>query len=200
MVGKKAAQLHGYMKYKVIYADPPWKQRGGRKLEGYKKDTFIVSDNSPQKLYYPTMSVEEICSLPVKDLADSNCALFMWVTNKYLPDARRVVESWGFKYSATIVWAKNKHGGGLGGNVKISTEFLIYATKGKSVCKKPIQQSWINVKKEYVNGYPKGSKKPTFFANLIKEHFEGPYIELFARDKKEGFDSWGNEIKNDIEL
>lgn len=191
-------------KYKVILADPPWDQKAGRKLEGYKtengKQIFNPKSNLSEPLPYPTMTMQDILNLPIQNIADENSVLFLWITNKYLPKIETILTAWGFKYSATIVWAKNKLGGGLGGNVRITTEFLIYATKGKPKCKVPIESSWHNVKRDYVGGYPKHSKKPKYFIDLIEQSFDGPYIELFARENRTGWSAFGNEIENSIEL
>lgn len=103
------------MKYNVIYADPPWKTKAGRPLKGYKivdgKQIFNALSNEPRELPYPTMSVQEICDLPVQSITSDDAHLYMWVTNQYLPQAFKVIEAWGFKYSTTLVWAKNPMGG-----------------------------------------------------------------------------------------
>lgn len=191
-------------KYRVIVADPPWEQKAGRKLKGYKtengKQVFSIENNSSQPMEYKTMALQDICELPIRNLSDDNAVLFLWITNKYLPKIEKILTAWGFKYSATIVWAKNKLGGGLGGNVRITTEFLIYATKGKPKCNVPIDSSWHNVKRDYVGGYPKNSKKPKYFMELIERSFNGPYIELFAREYRTGWSAFGNEIETSIDI
>lgn len=105
-------------KYSVIYADPPWQTKAGRPLSGYKmengKQLFIPTSNTSRELAYNTMTVEEICAMPIQDVATDNCHLYLWVTNQYLMRAGEVIKAWGFKYSTTLVWAKNPMGGGLG--------------------------------------------------------------------------------------
>ena len=148
------------------------------------------------------MKFEDIVKLPVKDFTADNCHLYLWVTNKYLMKAEEVIKAWGFKYSTTLVWAKKPIGSGMGGNFKVSTEFLIFATKGKvgEITNEKINGTWFEQKRQYVNGYPCHSKKPDFFYELIEKVSAGNKLELFAREKRKGWDIWGNELQNDVEL
>ena len=191
-------------KYQTILADPPWNTKAGRPLKGYKmvdgKQIFNHGSNKSKDLSYPTMTVDEICELSIKDITADNCHLYMWVTNQYLLQAEKVIKAWGFKYSTTLVWAKNPMGGGLGGNFRITTEFLIFATKGSLKAKKTHIGTWFNQKREYQNGYPCHSRKPTFFHELIESVSPGPYLELFARRERLGWDVFGDEMKNSITL
>jgi N6-adenosine-specific RNA methylase IME4 len=192
-------------KYNIIYADPPWDQKGGRPLSGgYKKldgvQIFNPKSNKSANLPYNTMCIDAIKKLPVSDICNNDAHLYIWVTNKYLMQVGEIIKSWGFKYSTTLVWIKKPIGGGMGGAFKISTEFLIFATKGKLKTKKSIVGTWFDVKRKYVNGYPCHSKKPDFFRDLISSVSTGNKIELFAREKHDDWDSWGNEIETDIIL
>ena len=192
-------------KYQIIYADPPWQQKAGRPLSGgYKRENGVqvfnpLSDKSAD-LPYDTMSVEEIKLLPVRDIVDTNSHLYLWVTNKYLMNVGEIIKAWGFNYSTTLVWAKRPIGSGMGGTFKVSTEFLIFATRGKVDAKKSVNGTWFDKKRKYVNGYPCHSKKPDFFYELIESVSRGDKVELFAREKKEGWDVWGNEVECDIDL
>lgn len=192
------------MLYKTIYVDPPWKTKAGRAFNGYKivngKQIFNSSSNKTRDLPYETMSVEEICAMPLGAVCDDNCHLYLWVTNQYLMEARQVITAWGFKYSTTLVWAKNPMGGGLGGAFKITTEFLIFATKGKLPAKDKHIGTWFNIKREYKNGFPCHSRKPKFFSELIEKISPGPYLEVFARINHPGWDVYGNQIENSINL
>lgn len=191
-------------KYSVIYADPPWKQKQGRKLKGYKivdgKQVFNSVDDKAQDLPYRTMSFADICNLNVKSIANDNCFLFMWVTNKYLLDAKQVINSWGFKYSTTITWCKQTMGGGLGGDFGINCEYLLFARRGKPKATKKIKSTWFNIKREYENGYPCSSRKPHFFRELIESMTDGDKVELFARKRFDGWDAFGDEIAGSIEI
>ena len=192
-------------KYNVIYADPAWRQKAGRPLSGgYKKENGVqvfnpLSDKSAD-LPYDTMTLDEIKALPVKDIVAKDAHLYIWVTNKYLMDVGKIIKSWGFKYSTTLVWCKKPIGSGMGGTYKVSTEFLIFATRGKLATKKGVNGTWFDVKRKYVNGYPCHSKKPDFFREMIDSVSTGNKIELFAREKHEGWDVWGNEVESNITL
>lgn len=192
-------------KYHVIYADPPWQQKGGRDLSGaYKKvdgkqvfnSTAVKSENLP----YKTMSVDEIASLQIKNIVAKDAVLFLWVTNKYLFEAKKVIDAWGFKYSTNITWSKKPHGGGLGGTFRVSHETLLFCTRGKVNAKNRIKGTVFDVKRPYVNGYPCHSKKPDFFIEMIEFLTDGKRLELFARDRRDGWDSWGNEVENSVGL
>lgn len=193
-------------KYNVIYADPPWQQKAGRKLGDYKKvDGVQVWDSNEtvtQDLPYPTMDVDTIAKLPVKQIANKDAFLFMWVTNKYLLESKKVIEAWGFKYVACITWKKKKMGGGLGGVVRISSEHLLFCRRGNLKAIGNIPESVIEAKRPYVNGYPCHSKKPDVFYELIESLVPStsPKLEMFARNKRDGWNTWGNTVDNDIEI
>lgn len=192
-------------KYKIIYADPPWIQKAGRKLQPYKvidgKQIWNSDTSKTDDLAYPTMTVEEIASIPVIDIVDKNAFLFMWVTNKYLLKAETVIKAWGFEYVACITWRKKKMGGGLGGVVRISSEYLLFCRRGNLKAIGNIPESVIEAKRPYVNGYPCHSKKPEVFAELIESVSpEGKRLEMFARNPRNGWDVFGNEVENSIEI
>lgn len=193
-------------KYSIIYADPAWQQKSAPKMAGYKvvdgKQIFHTLNNKSIDLPYDTMSVDDICKLPIKNIAADNAFLFMWVTNKHLPNAFKVIEAWGFKYSTTIVWCKKPMGGGMGGTFKVTTEFLLFARRGNLKAINGTKGTWFDVKRDYVNGYPVHSLKPQFFRDLI-EYTAGSKlnkIELFARKQHDGWDVFGNEVENSITL
>lgn len=192
------------MKYNVIYADPPWQEKAGRTLGEYTKkngaQVFSVSDNNSRDLEYPTMTVEQIKAIKVKDIAAADAHLYLWTTNHFLPYAFDVIKAWGFRYSTTLVWAKKAFGGGLGGTFKINTEFLLFAKRGTLKATQINFSTWYQVKRNYENGVPKHSKKPYFFHQLIEQTSPGKRIELFAREKRGSWDVYGNEIQNSIEL
>jgi N6-adenosine-specific RNA methylase IME4 len=192
-------------KYNIIYADPAWNQKAGRNLSGGYKTLNGIQVMNPvsnisSNLPYNTMSIDDIKNLPVKDISDDNCHLYIWVTNKYLMQVGEIIKNWGFEYSTTLVWCKKPIGSGMGGVYKISTEFLIFAKKGKLPVKKSIKGTWFDIKRQYVNGYPCHSKKPDFFRDMIDSVSTGSKIELFARNKPDGWDVWGNEVDSDIKF
>jgi site-specific DNA-methyltransferase (adenine-specific) len=193
------------MEYKIIYADPPWIQKAGRKLKPYKvingKQIWNSDEVKTTDLPYQTMTVEEIANIPVKNIVDKDAFLFMWVTNKYLLQAEKVIKAWGFEYVACITWRKKKMGGGLGGVVRISSEYLLFCRRGNLKAIGTIPESVIEAKRPYVNGYPCHSKKPDVFAEIIESVSPpGKRLEMFARNHRDGWDVFGNEVENSIEI
>ena len=181
-------------KYRTIVADPPWKY--GVWGVGSEKSAFSKKHNENEiPIPYETMTVEEIKALNVDDLAGENCELYLWTTQKYLPDAFEVLKAWGFKYCQTLTWCKTPMGTGQGGVYCPTTEFLLLGRKGKMPKVKRIDTTWWNIKRTN-----KHSKKPEFFQELIESVSDAPRLEMFARRKRVGWDIWGNELENDVEL
>lgn len=166
------------MKYKTIVADPPWKYRNQNTGGGM---------NSGSAAKYPVMTTDLICDLAIiEKIADKNCILFLWATIPLLPDAFKVMESWGFHYKTSIIWRKIMSLG-MGFWFRGQCEICLLGIKGKVKafrCQKPnfIQS------KVYEH-----SRKPEEFFKLIDPIIPRPAIELFARDKRKGWDSWGLE-------
>lgn len=169
-------------KYGVIYADPPWRYND-RRCQGNAE------------YHYPTMSVEEICALPVKELASDNCVLFIWSTYPKLKETMQVIEAWGFKYTSIgFQWIKQNRSGngyffGLGRWTRGNTEPCLIAVRGK-----PKRQS-NRVSQLIFAPLRKHSQKPDITRDKIKELMgEQSCIELFARETVPGWDCWGNEV------
>lgn len=178
-------------KYKIIYADPPWQYRVYS-----KKGKGRSAEN-----HYQTMSTDEICKLQIDSIADEDCALFMWVTFPTMLDAFKVISEWGFKYkTVAFVWIKqNKKNPslfwGLGFWTRANAEICILATKGK-----PKRKS-AKVHQVIISPVEEHSKKPNEVRDRIVELLgDLPRVELFARQKVPGWESWGNEIESDIEI
>jgi|ERR1035437_3617608 site-specific DNA-methyltransferase (adenine-specific) len=175
-------------KYKIIYADPPW---------AYRNMGNIQATANAQ---YPTMKNEDICALPIGELADDNSILFLWATFPKIQEALDVMKAWGFEYKTVgFTWIKkNKNGGnffGVGWYTKSNAEVCLIGTKGKAPkISNSISQIIETVRERH-------SKKPAIVRQKIVE-FCGdiPRIELFARQKTKGWDIWGNEIKSDISI
>ncbi len=164
-------------RYQVIYADPPWQ---------VKKIIRKVRPNQVE-MDYPTMSLEEIKALKVQSISEDNSCLFLWTIHSYLPKTFDVMETWGFKYQRTITWDK-QNGMCLFG-FHHRTEFLLFGYKGK-IEMYPHRKAFptlVTVKSEY------HSAKPQIFRDLILP-FGQPRIELFARQKTDGWDVWGDEV------
>ena len=168
-------------KYKIIYADPSWKYQD-------------KGCNGNCESHYPTMSIEDLCNLPIRDITDDDCVLFMWATYPNLKEAFEVIEAWGFKYkTVAFTWVKkNKKSDsyftGLGYWTRANPEICLLATKGKP---KRISKGVRNL---VVSRIREHSRKPDEVRDRIVELMgDIPRIELFAREGTEGWDVWGNE-------
>jgi N6-adenosine-specific RNA methylase IME4 len=179
-------------KYNIIYADPPW--------------TYPKRNNKNTKFgggamgHYPTLSFDDIYNLPIKNLADENCALLLWVTFPKLNKCMKTFEHWGFEYKTIAFnWVKtNKKNDkpffGVGYYTKSNTEVCLLGVKGKM---KPISNYVSSVVIEPRDIH---SKKPSSIRDKIVQLFgDIPRVELFAREKTDGWDIWGNELENDID-
>ena len=170
--------------YDVIYADPAWY---------FKTYSKKGNGRSPEQ-HYSYMSIDDICNLPVRSITNPNCILFIWVIDPMLPQAFKVIESWGFKYkTVAFTWAKtNKSEGfftGLGYWTRANPEMCLLATKGKPKrLSKSVKQLVIDQRREH-------SRKPDRIRDdIINLCGDVPRIELFARQKVKGWDCWGNEV------
>jgi len=165
----------------VIYADPPW---------NYSNTGFDQSAHQQ----YQTIPTLELCQpetwlkLPIKEIIQDRSVLFLWVTYPFAKEGFQVCEAWGFQYKAQMVWVKNTTTG-MGWFVTPKHELLYIATRG--------QELHPAIKPESVFYYETTghSRKPEQVYKMIESMYTGPYIELFARKAREGWDSWGNELK-----
>ena len=164
-------------KYRVVYADPPWKY--GNTMPDYFAE---------QADHYPLMTVAEIAAMPICDLTEDNAVLFLWVTSPILAESFTVITGWGFTYKASFVWDKIKHN--MGHYNSVRHEFLLIATRGS--CQPDIQRLHDSVVSEERTAH---SVKPETFRQIIDEIYpHGKRIELFARRQVEGWDSYGNQL------
>lgn len=183
--------------YSTIVADPPWDVMAGPAGAPYLLDADGVQrwdkvSRPSRPLAYPSMTVDEIKALQVPAANDAH--LYLWTTNGYLRQAFDVIEAWGFTYSTTLVWAKNLMGGGLGGAYGISTEFCLFARRGSLKAHGRVGGTWFNWPRPYDGrGKPMHSAKPAAFIDMVEQVSPGPYLEMFARDNRLGWDAWGNE-------
>lgn len=167
-------------KYRIIYADPPW---------SYRQHGASVDENyGGARRHYPDMTIEELCNLPVKDLAAQDAALFIWVTSPKLNQVWDIIDAWGFDYKTSFVWDKIKHNFGYYNSVR--HEFLLICGRGKST--PDVKELFDSV--QSIERSDNHSEKPEEFRNIIDTLYPtGKRIELFARTKAEGWDTWGNE-------
>ena len=172
-------------KYQIIYADPPW-------MFNFQKRKGL-SDVAKQKLY-KTMTGKEIIDLPVSKICDNNSILFLWVMSSELPLALDVIRTWGFVYkTVAFTWVKTTVNGKYcfgGGNwTRSNPELCLLGTKGK------IKRVSAGVRELVVSERRQHSQKPDEIRKHIVELCgDLPRIELFARQKTEGWDVWGNEV------
>lgn len=174
-------------KYQIIYADPPWEVKAGAR-------NLHIPHQKTVDLPYPTMTLNEIKNLSVSDISEKDSVLFLWTINKYLQQSYEVARAWGFSPSTMLVWCKKPKGRGLGGTFGGSTEYLLFARKGTFKAEERHWSTWFEAKRG------KHSEKPQIAREIIEKCFKGNKIELFARQKTEGWDVWGNELENDIDL
>jgi len=261
--------------YRTIVADPPWDHSDGTGVD-------VRNGGNVTHLPYQTMTLEEIAALPVYSLSDNvdhDAHLYLWTTSRFLPDAFGIVEAWGFRYTATLVWCKASRGWSTGGQFQNNVEFVLFANRPKRVSRpdalmvttyladaaeaagvsreavnaamgtsdmagwwlsrietRASVPSWekyerlkrlvragderddlvreINARKGTERDHtpqvvdtrwfqwPRGrhSAKPEAFIDLVEQVSPGPYLELFARRQRLGWDTWGNEALEHVEL
>lgn len=175
-------------KYSIIYADPPWKYD--------RKCGSGVAEN-----HYATMSMKEISELPIERIAHSSSILFLWATFPQLDVALKVIQAWGFCYKTVgFVWIKQTKVShqwffGLGNWTRSNAEICLLATRGK-----PKRKS-ASVHQLIISPVQAHSQKPKETREKIVELLgDLPRIELFAREKTDGWDVWGNEVECDIDM
>jgi N6-adenosine-specific RNA methylase IME4 len=166
-------------RYACVVIDPPW------------PITKIVTRHRPWQgvdLDYPTMSLEDIGRLPVRDLTENDAHLYLWVTHRFLPDGLRLAIGWGFKYQCLMTW--NKATGVVPFSWMYDTEHVIFATRGNlKVAKRGMRLSFDEPPVR--DGH---STKPEVFYDRVRLASPEPRLELFARRQRAGFDAWGNEV------
>jgi len=180
------------VKYNIIYADPPWRTKSFKE----RKDGFL-SRNLP----YPQMADDNIKKLKVSEIAAENCMLFLWCIDSRVPIVCEIMESWGFSFKCVgFVWAKKAKttsgfNGGFSSYTKRDCEFCFIGARGGYFNNsRGVNQIILEPKRAH-------SQKPDIIRKRIVELCgDLPRVELFARERAEGWHTWGNEIESDIEL
>ena len=188
-------------KYQIIYADPAWQYKDKIKHHGGSAES-----------HYDTMDIQDIKDLPINNISDENCVLFLWVTFPLLIEGLSVIESWGFKYKTLgFVWIKaNKRDStdqpkffdtgldeflGMGNWTRSNSEVCLIGVKGKP------KRVDTNIRQLVYYPIMQHSKKPPIVRDkIVKLCGDIPRVELFARQKIDGWDVWGNEVESDINL
>lgn len=175
-------------KFATILADPPWQ---------FANRTGKMAPEHKRLNRYPTMNLQDIMDLPVKDITADTAHLYMWVPNALLPEGIKVLEAWGFSYKTNLVWYKiRKDGGpdgrGVGFYFRNVTELILFGVKGKNCRTLDPGRTQVNLlatqKREH-------SRKPDEQYKLIESCSPGPYLELFARGSRPKWTTWGNQAE-----
>lgn len=171
--------------YSTIVADPPWPQPSG----GPRSDGPAVgrqwNPGRPGRLSYSVMSIEAISQLPILALADARAHLYLWTTNHFLDRSFDIVRGWGFTPSQVLTWCKPPQGLGLGGAFTNTTEFILFGWRGSLSSSNREDSSWWHWSRTA------HSVKPPAFYDIVERVSPGPYVELFARQPRLGWDHWG---------
>lgn len=178
-----AAKVSGV--YSTILADPPWR---------FQNRTGKMAPEHQRLLRYPTMTLEEICEIPAAKASAANSHLYLWVPNALLSEGLEVMKRWGFKYKSNIVWYKTRKDGGPDGRgvgfyFRNVTELVLFGTRGQMRTLKPGRTQtniMVTRKREH-------SRKPDELHEIVERCSPGPYLELFARFRRDGWAQWGNE-------
>jgi N6-adenosine-specific RNA methylase IME4 len=170
----------------TILADPPWR---------FRNSTGKVAPEHKRLRRYGTMSFDEIRAMPIIQHAAEKCHLYLWCPNALLDEGLSVLKAWGFKYKTNLVWYKiRKDGGpdgrGVGFYFRNVTELLLFGVRGKMRTLKPgrTQVNILQTRKQ------EHSRKPDEMYDIIEECSPGPFLELFARERRKGWTQWGDEI------
>ena len=179
-------------KYQTIYADPPWQ---------FQNRTGKVAPEHKRLNRYETMSVEDIMQIPVSEVADRRCHLYLWVPNALLPDGLAVMKAWGFEYKTNLIWEKVRKDGqpdgrGVGFYFRNVTEILLFGIRGDKNRTLQPGRSQVNLLRTMKREH---SRKPDEFVSLIEACSSGPRLEMFARGDRPGWDMWGNQADDGYE-
>ncbi len=195
-------------KYRTIVADPPWDHSDGTGA------TLTVGmsheprdDQYVTKTPYATMGLPEIAALPVGELAEIDAHLYLWTTNRFLRHAWGIVEAWGFRGVCVLTWCKEPRGFLGGGAFPSNTEFCLFARRGSLATNSRAEGRWFRWPRRFGPSVREGerrntmhSAKPEAFLDLVEQVSPGPYLELFARRQRLGWDTWGNEALEHVAL
>ncbi|MBT9173485.1 MAG: hypothetical protein DDT21_01886 [Syntrophomonadaceae bacterium] len=174
--GNKPLETAGRL-FPVLLVDPPWRYE------------HSISSSRKIENHYPTMLLEEICALPVSSIAAPDSILFLWTTSPKLEESLQVINAWGFTYRTCLVWVKDRIG--MGYYARQSHELLLIARRGEMVTPE-VSNRFLSV----IEAEPgKHSEKPQIVYEMIEKMYpEFDKVELFAREKREGWFSWGNQV------
>lgn len=178
--------------YRTVVADPPWMVH--QPPMRYETGVAPPKGEPNRALPYPTMTVGEIERLPVGELAADDAHLYLWTINRYVEAAYDVARAWDFEPSTLLTWCKSPMGLGPGGAYALTSEFCLFARRGKGAFVQRHESTWWH--------WPRGrhSAKPEAFLDIVEQVSPAPRLEMFARRDRLGWDTWGNESLNTAEL
>jgi len=162
-------------KFATIVIDPPWDW-------GDEGDQDQLGRSRPD---YATMSKEQLLALPLPDLSDDDCHIYLWITNRSLPKGFELLEKWGFRYVTAITWAKPHFG--MGNYFRGQTEHVLFGVKGSQ----PLKRKDVGTLFQAARGKGGHSSKPSEFYELVESCSPGPYLEMFSRSEREDWKTWG---------
>lgn len=185
---KKFINTFDDKRFKTILADPPWR---------FMNRSCVGSPDNTKAFRYNTLPLQEICNMPVQQIAAENAHLYLWVPNALLGEGLKVMKEWGFKYKTNIVWHKVRKdgepdGSGLGGYFRNATEVVLFGVRG-SLRTLRAGRTQVNIIKSRRREH---SRKPDELYNIIENCSLSPYLELFARGTHSGWHAWGDQAKN----
>jgi len=177
----------GLGQFRTILADPPWQ---------FTNRTGKMAPEHKRLSRYSTMKIQEIEELPVAQVANAQCHLYLWVPNALILEGLEVMKRWGFTYKTNLVWYKiRKDGGpdgrGVGFYFRNVTELVLFGIRGKSNRTLTPGRTQVNLLKTRKREH---SRKPDELYDIIESCSPGPYLEMFARHKRAEWIQWGNEI------
>lgn len=186
--GKELLARYGNRRFRTILADPPWQfhNRSGKMAPEHKRLSR-----------YATMTLDDIIALPIAQLTQETAHLYLWVPNALLPQGIETLQAWGFVYKSNLVWHKvRKDGGpdgrGVGFYFRNVTELVLFGVRGKNARTLAAGRRQVNFlatrKREH-------SRKPDEFYAIVQACSPGPYLELFARGPRDGWDVWGDQAQ-----
>jgi N6-adenosine-specific RNA methylase IME4 len=181
-------------KYRTIVVDPPWEAKFRSGAAGIDQSVTVP---------YPTLTIDEIAALPVSDLAHEHAHLYLWTINSRIRDAFDIVDAWGFRYSTMLVWCKSAHSMVSGGAYPIGTEFCLFCRRGSLPASARYVKNWFELPPHRSKGPNHGaiaSRKPDAFLDIVETISPGPYLELFARRQRLGWDTWGDQALDHVEV
>lgn len=178
-------------RYRTIVADPPWQYRD-------KLNMAVAADGTPHKghrgaeSHYPCMDTDAICALPIGEQADSDAHLYLWVTNAFMLEGYSVAASWGFVPKTILTWVKDRLG--MGHYFRNTTEHVLFCVRGSLKCLRADMPTHFEAPRT------DHSRKPRSFYQIVEMMSPGPYLEVFARTRREGWDAFGNQVEAETEM